>query len=83
MPSPWRLICSPITRWPKVSQQHLGVGRVIAEVGDNESIVAMAPIDRRQRARPRTAKQVLRQFFGLANPEQPSPIRRVAADDGG
>src|SRR5215208_6390602 len=64
-------------------QQHLGIGRIIAEIRHNERIVVVAPIDRRQRARPRTTEQVLRQFFGLANPEQPSAIWRVAADDSG
>ena len=64
-------------------QQHLGIGRIVAEIRDDQRIVIVAAIDRRQRAGTRTSKQALRQLFGLADSEQPSPVGRVAADDRG
>lgn len=54
-----------------------------AEVRDNQCVVIVTSIDRRQRACPRVSNQVLRQLFGFANSEQLSSIRRVAADHGG
>ena len=43
--------------------QHLGIGRVIAQVGDDQRIVVMATINVRQRARASAAIQTLRQLF--------------------
>jgi hypothetical protein len=32
--------------------QHLGISRVVAQIGDDEGIVVVAPVDRRERTRP-------------------------------
>jgi hypothetical protein len=47
--------------------QHLGIGRVIAEIRDDQRIAIVARIDRGQRVRPPMAKQA--QLLGLANSE--------------
>ena len=52
-------------------EQHLGVGRVVAQVRDDQRIVVVTAIDRRQRARARTAIKSLRQLFELSDAEQP------------
>src|SRR5947208_16169014 len=65
----------------KCLEQHLDIGRIVAEVRDNQRIAMVAAVNRRQRARPRASKQTLRQFFDVANSEQALPVRTVAADD--
>ena len=45
------------------------ISRVVAEIGDNESIVVVAAINRRQRIGTRTAIKPLRQLRGLQNAE--------------
>ena len=64
-------------------QQYLAIGGIVTEIRDDQRIVVVAPVNRRQRAGARTSKQALRQLFGLADPEQALPTRRVAADHGG
>jgi len=39
MPSPARVICSPMTRRAERLREHLGIGGVVTQVGDDERIV--------------------------------------------
>ena len=64
-------------------EQHLGVGRVVAEIGDNESIGIVAAINRRERAGTGAAIEALRQLRKLPNSKQPRRDWTVAADDSG
>ena len=63
--------------------QGLGIGHIIAQISDNESVVVVTAINRCQCACARAAIKTLRQFFQLLYAEQPRPGRTVAADDGG
>src|SRR6516225_5114125 len=49
----------------KCLKQHLGVGRVVTEICNNESIVIVAVIDRGERAGTPTSVKSLRQLLGL------------------
>jgi hypothetical protein len=46
---------------------HLGVGRVVAEICDNESVAIIAAIDRCELARTRTSIKPLPELVGLLN----------------
>jgi hypothetical protein len=59
------------------------ISRVVAEIGDNESIVVVAAINRRQRIGTRTAIKPLRQLLGVQNAKEPRRNWTIAADDGG
>ena len=63
-------------------EQNLGVGRVAAEICDNERITIVAAINRRQRAGTRTSVKPLRQLLELLDAKEPRLERPVAADDG-
>jgi hypothetical protein len=82
-PSPLRLICSPDHPGAEHLEQHLGIGRVVAQIGDDEGIVVMAAVDRGERNRSGTAIEPLRQFFEFDDAEAPLSDWTVAADDGG
>src|SRR5438874_9435736 len=68
---------------PKRVIQVLGIARVTAEVCDNQGIVIVATINRRQRARPGTAELVLRQLLELGDPDQRGLKRPRTADHRG
>ena len=50
-------------------EQDLGVGRVVAEVGNDEGVMVVLAINRRRRIGTRTAIKPLRQLRGLQNAE--------------
>ena len=49
-------------------EQHLGIGRVVAQIGDDESIGIVAAINRRERTGPRTSIKSLWQLFEFLIP---------------
>jgi hypothetical protein len=64
-------------------KQHLGVGRVVAEVCDNDSIRMVATIDNRERASTRASIKPLWELLGLFNSSQPRLEWAEPADDSG
>src|SRR6516225_9652463 len=64
-------------------KQRLGIGRVIAEICDNEGIGIVATINGRERAGTRASIKPLRELFGLFNPSQPWLEWAEPADNSG
>src|SRR5215471_6645712 len=64
-------------------KQHLGVGRIVAEVCDNDSIRMVAAIDNRERAGTRGSIKPLRELLGLFNSSQPRLEWAEPADHSG
>ena len=65
----------------KCLEQRLGVGRVVTEIHDNESIAIAVAINRCECTGPRTSVQPLREFDELLNSEQPRLNWTVSVDD--
>ena len=70
-------------RRAKRIEQRLGISGVIAQISDNESVVVVTAINRRQCACARAAIETFRQFLQLFYAKQSWPGWTVAADDGG
>ena len=49
-------------------EQHLGIGRVIAQVGDDQRVALVTAVDARQRAGARAAVEAKRQLIELSDP---------------
>src|SRR5262245_29901191 len=64
-------------------KQYLGVGRVVAEICDNDSIRMVAAIDNRERAGTRASIKPLRELLGLFNSSQPRLEWAEPADHSG
>jgi hypothetical protein len=65
--------------FPKGLIQHLGIGRVVAEIGDNEGIAVVTRVNRRQRVCPRISREILRKLLDVANSEQAWTVGTIAA----
>src|SRR5262245_19177754 len=64
-------------------KQHLGIGRIVAEVCDNDSIRMVAAIDNRERAGTRASIKPLWELLGLFNSSQPRLVWAQPADNSG